>query len=449
MADLGTLVPVSPLNISNNTKHSFTLDITESVTFVLGDTPADLVNMDTLSWQVEYALANTFGDDTYDLAIRIINGGTILAALNIGGTVENVATNIQNTTDVTSSVTSFTYVNTSASKTDWDGATVELTQTYSKSKGSDANGLTVDYVAITGTYTAGAVPTTFYHTVLSTRTRSNSINPISTLSQLITSTRIRSTNLIKKISVFFQQTRTRSSNLIKKTSLKFLQTRTHSISINYASLISKTISIIRTRSTSLINASTFFTSINVVRTRSIILLKKISVIFTQIRTRTESILKKTSKSFLETRIRSTTYTYSSVIQKLLTLIRTRSTNLSISSVIGKTISLIRTRTSSSIQTTLYGVLSSNIRTRTSNIAKRIMKTFSNTRIFTTNIPRKISKNLINTRTRNTTTQGSSLVNQLIVSTRTRLVSSIQVFQIVGETIKKVYRKIALSLGLGL
>lgn len=155
MADLGTLNGASPINASDDTRHSFTADLTETASFALDNTPADFATMDSLSWQVEYARANAGGDDQYDLAIRIVNGATILAAADSGGTFQTVATNITNTTDTTSSVTAFSYVNTTANKATWDGASIELQQVYTKTKGADVNNLTVDYVAITGAYTAG------------------------------------------------------------------------------------------------------------------------------------------------------------------------------------------------------------------------------------------------------------------------------------------------------
>ena len=152
MTALGTLVPASPLDASDDSRLLFTDDTDETLTRALGDTPVDFGNMDTSSWLVEYRQQG-YVNDTLDLDIRIMNGATVLAAADSGGTFESVATGITSTTDVTSSATGFAYENTAASKTTWDGASVELRQTHAASKGSDGCHIEVDYVAITGTYT--------------------------------------------------------------------------------------------------------------------------------------------------------------------------------------------------------------------------------------------------------------------------------------------------------
>jgi len=151
MATLPTITGASPINASNNTYTNFTVDLTETLTNALNNTPTDFGNMDTLSWTIEYSLQAARTDDTYALAIRIVNGATILAAATAGGGFVTVSASVTSTADTTTGPTTFTYVNTTATKTQWDGASVELQQTYSKTKGSDGTGIRVDYFAVTGT----------------------------------------------------------------------------------------------------------------------------------------------------------------------------------------------------------------------------------------------------------------------------------------------------------
>lgn len=161
MATLPSTVAASPLNSSDDSRLIFTADTDgEVLSRALNDMPTDFQTMDTLSWQVEYSLSAARSDDTYGLSIRIVNGATILAAADSGGTFTTVASNITNTTDTTSAVTAFAYVNTSANKATWDGASVELRQNYTQSKGKDVVSVRVDYTVFTGTYsTAGATAT--------------------------------------------------------------------------------------------------------------------------------------------------------------------------------------------------------------------------------------------------------------------------------------------------
>ena len=157
MADLGTLVPASPLNANDATRHAFTNDIDlEVASYALADVPIDFGTMDANpSWQVDYSVVG-YADDSYGLQIRIVNGATILAAADAGGTFSDVDLAITSATDTLSSVTAFAYTNTTANKATWNGASVEIRQLYLKTKGNDAGHVEVDYVAITGTYTAGA-----------------------------------------------------------------------------------------------------------------------------------------------------------------------------------------------------------------------------------------------------------------------------------------------------
>jgi len=154
MATLTTLNAASPLDASDNTYLTFTTDTdAETLSRALDNVDADFLSMDTLTHSVEYSLTGANDDDVYDLSIRIVNGATILAAADSGGTFATVATGITTTTDTTSTATSFAYVNTTASRADWDGASVELQQGHTKNKGGDNVAIQVDLVTIDGTYT--------------------------------------------------------------------------------------------------------------------------------------------------------------------------------------------------------------------------------------------------------------------------------------------------------
>jgi len=160
MAVLPTLTGNTPLNASDDARSLFANDANPgTVTTALTDTPTDFATITSLSWLVEYRQAGRV-DDVLTLNIRIVNGATILAAETAGGAFSQVATNITTTTDVTSPVTPFAYVNTAASKAVWDGASVELQQVISRVKGADGVHLEVDYIAFTGEYVAADIPVT-------------------------------------------------------------------------------------------------------------------------------------------------------------------------------------------------------------------------------------------------------------------------------------------------
>jgi len=126
--------------------------------FALTDTPASFNSIKSLSWQVRFALSGTppaSNKDTYGLSIRIVNGATILAAADSSGTFQViVSTTTMSTSFSNSAVTAFTYVNTSASKATWDGAIVELRQTYTQTASKDAHAVEVSAIEFTGTYNA-------------------------------------------------------------------------------------------------------------------------------------------------------------------------------------------------------------------------------------------------------------------------------------------------------
>lgn len=122
----------------------------------LGDTPSDLGNMDTLLVQFRRAWQSAPSNSTWDsLSARVMasNGTTVLAALNSGGAFKVTSTNITATSPTTATAVSFDYVNTSATKAQWDGAILQVQWVRTRNKGGDSLGMRVHEAYITGTYT--------------------------------------------------------------------------------------------------------------------------------------------------------------------------------------------------------------------------------------------------------------------------------------------------------
>lgn len=158
MATLGPIVPASPLNADDATYLVFTAAADGEVrSRAMGDTPSDFATMDTLDAFVNWLHNGT--DDTITVRLRIVNGATILAAADSGGTFQQFDSKSASG-DYTSATQAFTYVNTTADKATWDAATVEVQQGYSQNMGPDNAQLQADYVELNGTYTTSA-PTIF------------------------------------------------------------------------------------------------------------------------------------------------------------------------------------------------------------------------------------------------------------------------------------------------
>jgi hypothetical protein len=132
------------------------VDVQADYKCTLANTPAGFGKIATCLFNVRYALSAAppaSSKDTYGLAVRLVNGATILAAADSGGTFQTiVSTTTMATTYANSGATAFTYVNTTASKTLWDGAVVELRQTYTQSGSKDVHAVRVSALEITGTY---------------------------------------------------------------------------------------------------------------------------------------------------------------------------------------------------------------------------------------------------------------------------------------------------------
>lgn len=116
--------------LNNAAAGAFTASVTETQQIALSNTPADFGTANTLAMQAGVAWASSNVDDQMTLNIRIVNGGTILAAADSGGTFETLEPTWTLTASGTTNAVSFTYVNLTADKATWDAAVVEIQQVY-------------------------------------------------------------------------------------------------------------------------------------------------------------------------------------------------------------------------------------------------------------------------------------------------------------------------------
>lgn len=123
--------------------------------YLLNNKPSDFVTMSAASVRLRYGWAAAFTNRTWDsLSARIMNGTQVLAGSTSGGGFQTVASSITTTTATNSAVTAFTYVNTTATKTDWDAAVLEMRITSTRTAGGSSIGRRVYAAEITGTYNA-------------------------------------------------------------------------------------------------------------------------------------------------------------------------------------------------------------------------------------------------------------------------------------------------------
>ena len=128
--------------------------------FVLDDIiDGDFASMAALSWTIAYQNSGNNADKTWDslkVSIRNAAGTVVLAGASstYASRLQTVASNITNTTVQEDGPTGFTYTNTSASESDWNGGIVELAITQTKNKGGNSDEYRVCEVEFTGTYTA-------------------------------------------------------------------------------------------------------------------------------------------------------------------------------------------------------------------------------------------------------------------------------------------------------
>lgn len=132
-------------------------DGTQETSFSLDNVDSDLSNVDTLSWEVRWGLTGT-DNDTYHFDMAIYSGATLLAAETSGGTWTRIGsiTGPATRTLATQGPTAFNYVNTSATRTQWNAAEVKFRVINVGNKGGDNAPLSLDGFQFTGTYTASS-----------------------------------------------------------------------------------------------------------------------------------------------------------------------------------------------------------------------------------------------------------------------------------------------------
>ena len=131
-------------------------DLSDYKCFV-ADTPADFGAMTALSWQLRYALSAAppgSQRDNYGISLRVMSGATVLAAADaVGSFVAAVpSTQTMPTAFTNTTVTAFGFVNTSATKAQWDAGSLEIRQTYTQTGSKDTHAVQVSAVQLTGTY---------------------------------------------------------------------------------------------------------------------------------------------------------------------------------------------------------------------------------------------------------------------------------------------------------
>lgn len=155
MATLTALQAASPLDANDGTRLAFTANTdNEVLERALDNVDADFLDMDTLSWQVDYRQQNR-SDDTLGLGIAIVVGTKVLAGASetFASRFQTVDADVTNTTDTLTSVTAFTYVDLDADEAAWNNAVVQLQQSYTATMKADGAFVEVDFTEFTGTYT--------------------------------------------------------------------------------------------------------------------------------------------------------------------------------------------------------------------------------------------------------------------------------------------------------
>ena len=122
----------------------------------LGDVNSDFGSMLTLKYQTRHCQVGLV-DDSLGLSIRIMSGATVLAAGTAGGAFESADSNITSTTFINTGLKNWGYVNTTATKAEWNAAVLEIRQVWTAQMTADASvRLKVSAIEITGTYTVAA-----------------------------------------------------------------------------------------------------------------------------------------------------------------------------------------------------------------------------------------------------------------------------------------------------
>jgi hypothetical protein len=133
--------------------------------YELSNTPADFASIDIgtnpVTWELRYQ--SEFSDSNMtlsQLAVRVMSadGATTLAAVDSSGGFHTIIPNPNPLVVTTTGPRDFAYVNTSATKSDWDSARIEIRIRKFRQKGGATLQHRVVEVWINGTYTTAAPP---------------------------------------------------------------------------------------------------------------------------------------------------------------------------------------------------------------------------------------------------------------------------------------------------
>lgn len=137
----GVLELIASTNDTNWAHDASNLTGTSSLDqgYAVNDTPSTFQSMNTLSVRLRYGWAGTFSNRTWgSLNARVMNGTQVLAGADAAGTFQTVASSVTNTTPVNSAAVSFSYVNTAATKANWDAAVLEMEIVSTRSGGGSS-----------------------------------------------------------------------------------------------------------------------------------------------------------------------------------------------------------------------------------------------------------------------------------------------------------------------
>jgi hypothetical protein len=165
MASLGTIHGVSPLDADDTTYFTFSDDLhLETTTVALDNMPSDFATMDAVVINLRAKRRDAGGDDDFGVQFAVMNAANTVVLVGNNsdpGLRYAASTTITDENDQTVTYSSPVYVNTTATKADWDGAVIYIRQTWTQSKGKDKNAIQADEFWMTGTYTP--VATSFPH----------------------------------------------------------------------------------------------------------------------------------------------------------------------------------------------------------------------------------------------------------------------------------------------
>lgn len=134
----------------------------EAEAWDLQDMPTDFLSMDVVHWYLRYQHTASSTNTTANAYLRIMDsaGTTVLAAADSGGGWLTAANFFIFNLDLTVIPTdgTFFYVNTGATKAQWNGAQLQVRVVRNKTKGGDPMELRIIDVWIEGTYTTTRTP---------------------------------------------------------------------------------------------------------------------------------------------------------------------------------------------------------------------------------------------------------------------------------------------------